>query len=82
MENFINNASMILLSQFIKTPKGLLLNGYSLDMGDLAKATATIEYQEIEGLKLPKSLAMQNIKSGTQQNFDLTFLNFQIKKGK
>jgi len=66
---------------FINSKQGLLLNGYEMDMenGSL-KLIVTIEYQEAEGLQVPKEVSAQYTRSGATQNVELRFLDFKIKK--
>src|SRR5581483_765591 len=66
---------------YSKTSKGLLVNRLDsyLNGGDIT-STITIEYQEIQGLSLPKTVLFDATVQGEKQVFELDFFDYQVKK--
>ncbi|TAM38435.1 hypothetical protein EPN54_04205 [bacterium] len=66
---------------FTSLSRGLLLKGYDKDMqSGSMRFNVTIEYQEVEGLQVPKQAVIQYTHSGVTQNVELGFSNFKIIK--
>jgi hypothetical protein len=77
----INNETIKITPYFISSGQGLLIQGYEYDFNNgNGKNSATIDYQEAEGLQLPKQVAIQITDSGVTSEIKLSFINFEIKK--
>jgi hypothetical protein len=76
----ISNSKTLYYPQFIKTPRGFLLNGYSAYFGPGLVTNMVIEYQDVNGLQMPKHVTMETAVQETRRNADIVFSNYQIKK--
>ena len=66
---------------FTKTSRGLLLNKLDSNIGEgQIKSVITIEYQELEGLQLLKSVLYDSTDRGEKHIIELNFSDYSIKK--
>lgn len=66
---------------FIKTQKGLLLNRLDSNIGDgQIKSVIDIDYQEVDGIQVLKSVLYNSTDRGERHIIELSFSDYSIKK--
>lgn len=70
--------------QFSRSPKGLVLTGYSADYQPtsgkgVVKLIVQLEYQEVSGLQLPRKLNLDSRYDGEPTQMELVFADYQVK---
>ena len=67
--------------EFLKSDRGLLVNKLDSDInGGKVKSTITIQYQDVEGLKLPRTVVYDSVINEENQIIELIFSDYKIKK--
>ncbi len=74
----------VLQPQFIKSPQGLLFTGYDATYrepsgGEGVQLKVQIDYQQVNGLQLPRKLNLAGSYQGTPFAMELMFSDYQVK---
>jgi hypothetical protein len=69
---------------FTRTQKGFVLSGYSADYRPtsgkgIVALEVRIEYQEVNGLQLPRKLSLDSVYDGAPTQMELVFSDYQVK---
>jgi hypothetical protein len=69
---------------FTRTQKGFILSGYSADYQPtsgkgVVALTVQVEYQEVNGLQLPRKLSLDSKYDGNPTQMELIFADYQVK---
>ncbi|HEX7286801.1 MAG TPA: hypothetical protein VF532_11510 [Candidatus Angelobacter sp.] len=69
---------------FARTARGFILSGYSADyqprLGPgVVALKVQLEYQEVNGLQLPRKLSLDSVYDGSPTQMELVFADYQVK---
>lgn len=70
--------------QLSRTPKGFILSGYAADYRPtsgpgVVKLDVKLDYQDVQGLQLPRKLNLDSVYDGSPNQMELVFSDYQVK---
>jgi hypothetical protein len=76
--------SSVLKPLFTRNQKGLVLSGYSADYRPtsgkgVVQLNVQVEYQEVNGLQLPRKLSLDSVYDGEPTQMELVFSDYKVK---